>query len=172
MTDDLYVQIERALRSLDSELQLHQLIELLSSVQPTWEYVAPLVLTAAKMSTPHLALFIVKFIFMLGKKDIKFFHAIQRNVPNVVLLCFLVSKERESLKLYVSSWLMSNQWKVAAGLALSRIRIWETHARLHFVVNRLEGSGALLSQDCTAEAYESRLQNVIEALNELNSIVK
>jgi hypothetical protein len=168
MSDEIFLQLDRGLFAVDSEESLQILVELATAIQPTWEHVSEQLLVAAKLSTPSRALFLIKFTFLLGKKDNRFFKNIRHHVPAIVLYCYQVAEDRDSSRLYITSWLMNSQWKEVAETALGIIRAFDQQERLRLVLNDLEKTDLLHSKrNFDIEILEKRLNSVVNALNGL-----
>lgn len=170
MSDELFLQIQQDMLTLDSEEALHRLVELTTSVQSSHDAIIQHIVTASKLVTPAKALFLVKFVFLLGKKDPRFFTAVHQHVPSVVLYCYQVAPDRSSLQLFVSSWLMNAQWRSTAEQALAHIRVFENQELLNSVVRRLEETD-LGKRGINPETCGARLRTVIAVLNDLNSVL-
>jgi len=170
MSDDLFRQIQRGILSLDSEEKLHCLLESAIMVQPTYDPIIQYLLSATKLSSPERALFLVKFIFLLGKKDSRFFGAVQQHLSQMILYCYQVVSDRSALRLFISSWLMNNQWRAGAERALAQIRIFENQELLQSVVETLDDTN-LMETGLNRPACERRLHSVIDSLNKLHSVV-
>ena len=165
--DDLYAQIDRTLLTLNSETRLHEALELVTSIKPTWEHVRDQVMTAAKLSTPDGALFLVKFVFLLGKKDVKFFKAIDSRTPEIILYCYQVARDKESTRLYVTSWLMNSQWKRVAETSICLIQSFDKHEALRNIVEDLRRT-KLEMDALDIKTVTTRLDCVVSALNRLS----
>jgi hypothetical protein len=111
---------------------------------------------------------------LLGKKDMKFFVAIKGFVASVVVSCFQVAGDREDLKLYVTSWLMNNQWKQVAEQSLSAIVLFENRYQLEPILHELQktdmGIASKRRPELDMDSLHYRLDAVVRSLNVLYSI--
>jgi hypothetical protein len=172
--DEVFRQIDRALLLLDSDQKVHGLIETVTAISPTWDHVAQSVLLTSRLVGPSRSLFLVKFMHLLGKKDMKFFVAIKGFVASVVVSCFQVAGDREDLKLYVTSWLMNNQWKQVAEQSLSAIVLFENRYQLEPILHELQktdmGIASKRRPELDMDSLHYRLDAVVRSLNVLYSI--
>jgi hypothetical protein len=179
MVDPAFVEIESRLNRLDTDTSVYSLIELLTSVSQSTvpEFIAKALVTAAKLAGPSKSLPLLKFAHLYGKKDSKFLNAVRNKLPVIAVYCFQVAVDRETLKLYLGSWLTNPTWRVHGEECLGAIAIFEHKASLEAVCVSLDRSDVTRALgDPKAEHsklivdLEGRLACAIEALNVIESI--
>lgn len=187
--DVLFFGLSQKLNCLISDLHVNALIEQVTSVRSPelTEYLIKRVSLACKLSRPETSLNIVKFMYLYGKKDTRFFTTLSPVMPSLVLLCYQTAADPESLTLYVESWRMNNQWRDVAERCLSAIALKgasSNHAEFisslrsllrkddfPFLLERFSKnqSDPQLIHDAM-KCAEIRLNAVIQALNLVESI--
>ena len=184
--DPLFREIEGLLHSLSDDQRIFRLIELVTSIHSPIisDYVAREVVTAAKLAHPRQSLSLLKFVFLYSKKDVKFFNSVKPLIPTVVMHCYQVASDKETVRLYIQSWRMNNQWADLAASCSGLIRVFDNRAELASVAHDLQATSLSgIVDKCRHHpsdrttllqaqgACEARLEAVISAINSVSSIV-
>lgn len=187
--DPLYSEVADKLDNLISDLHVNALIESVSSLRcpSLTDFLSKRVSVAAKLSRPATSLNVVKFMYLYGKKDARFFSLLNPNIPSLVMFCYQTAEDPENLTLYIESWKMNTQWRAIADKCLSAIALKGlavTHSddisklstllkksELPFLLDRVPKnmSDPKLLQD-VLNCAELRLHAVIDALNIIEKI--
>ena len=177
MGDPLFVEIESKLTRLDSDATVHTLIELLTSVNQSTipDSVAKQLVVAAKLASPSKTLPLLKFAYLYGKKDARFLSAVRPKLATITIYCYQVASDKETLKLYLGSWLMNPAWKSIGEDCLGALSVMEHTEQLRAVCallrpNDITDALTRKSPAHTIPIVEKRLASVIQALNLIQHI--
>ena len=168
--DEMYEQIERRLDTLEDEHSIYSLVELVTSIAPTWDYMVFAIQKKGLFVTPDQSLLLLQLVYALGRKDSKFFNAIRPQVTHLVVKCYRVAKDRDSIRLFLHSWLMNAQWADLAKAALTTLRVADNRADFEAMAKNLSDTDLRKYRGkLTRPILQARLQALVKALNILYS---